>query len=475
MVLRTVLVLAGLAGWAAASLPTTAAAAAAARKPNVIVIVADDMGYADLGVNGCRDIPTPHIDSLAANGVRCTNGYVSHPFCSPTRAGLMTGKYQQRFGHEFNPGPATDRRPGIGLPTDQVTMADRMRAAGYRTGIVGKWHLGHTDEAFHPLNRGFDEFFGFLGGSHSYLKSGTGHVAILRGRTEVQEQAYLTDAFAREGVAFIERHRDKPFFLYWAFNAVHGPMDAADRYTERFASITDPKRRTYATMLAALDDAVGAGLAKLREAGIEDDTLIFFISDNGGPESVNASDNGPLRGGKGQAAEGGVRVPFLVQWKGRLPAGRSYDQPVIALDILPTALAAAGAAPAADAKFDGVDLLPHLLGQNPAAPHDALYWRSGGEWAIRAGDWKLVRTTDRGTGAEQGPRTRQKLTLDAAQLYNLKDDVGEINDLAASNPAKAKELAAAWQAWNAQLSAPRWQSPERGKNRGGNAAKGESE
>jgi arylsulfatase A-like enzyme len=482
MVMRTFLALAGLAGWAAA-VPATAGTAAAvapaaARKPNVIVIVADDMGYADLGVTGCRDIPTPHIDSLAANGVRCTNGYVSHPFCSPTRAGLMTGKYQQRFGHEFNPGPATDRTPGVGLPLDQVTMADRMRSAGYRTGLVGKWHLGHTEDAYHPLNRGFDEFFGFLGGSHSYVKSGTGHIAILRGREEVQERAYLTDAFAREGVAFIERHKAEPFFLHWAFNAVHGPMDAADRYKERFAKIEDPKRRTYATMLAALDDAVGAGLAKLREAGIEDDTLIFFVSDNGGPEAVNASDNGPFRGVKGQATEGGVRVPFLVQWKRGLPAGKSYDHPVICLDILPTALAAAGAPAGPDAKFDGVDLMPHLRGENAAPPHDALYWRSGGEWAIRAGDWKLVRTIERGKGTagdDPGPRTRQKLSPDGAQLYNLKDDVGETNDLTASNPAKAKELAAAWQAWSGQMKEPLWRPPDRARKRGGKAAKGEKD
>ena len=316
--------------------------AAEPRKPNVIVILADDMGYADVGVNGCKDIPTPHIDSLAKNGLRCTNGYVSHPYCSPTRAGLLTGRYQQRFGHEFNPGPPTDRTPGIGLPLTETTLADRLKAAGYKTGLVGKWHLGHTDDAFHPLNRGFDEFFGFLGGSHSYLRSGTGHTAIYRGKQEVQEKEYLTDAFAREGVAFIEKHKAEPFFLYWAFNAVHGPMEAAEKYRARFPAIQEPKRRTYAAMLAALDDGIGRGLARLKEAGIEDDTLIFFLSDNGGPEAVNASDNGPFNGVKGTAYEGGIRVPFLVQWKGKLPAGKVYDQPVIGLDISPTALAAAG-------------------------------------------------------------------------------------------------------------------------------------
>src|SRR3954452_25067425 len=276
---RFILTLACLVSLAGGSADVDAGAVEPPRRPNILVILADDMGYADIGVNGCKDIPTPNIDSLASNGVRCANGYVSHPYCSPTRAGLMTGRYQQRFGHEFNPGPPTDRTPDVGLPLTETTMAARLKAAGYRTGLVGKWHLGHADDKFHPLNRGFDEFFGFLGGSHSYLRSGTGPTAIFRGREEVQEKAYLTDAFAREGVAFIDRHAKEPFFLYWAFNAVHGPMEAAGKYLERFPGIKDPNRRTYAAMTAALDDGIGRGLAKLRELGIEGDTLIFFISD----------------------------------------------------------------------------------------------------------------------------------------------------------------------------------------------------
>jgi arylsulfatase A-like enzyme len=437
----------------------------AAEKPNVIVIIADDMGYADIGAHGCKDIPTPHIDSIARNGVRCTNGYVSHPYCSPTRAGLMTGRYQQRFGHEFNPGPPTDRTPGVGLPTTETTFADRMKAAGYKTGIVGKWHLGHTDDAMHPLNRGFDEFFGFLGGSHSYLRSGTGHTAIFRGRQEVQEKEYLTDAFAREGVAFIEKHKAEPFFLYWAFNAVHGPMEASEKYLKRFPDIPDSKRRTYAAMQAALDDGIGRGLAKLKEAGIEDDTLIFFISDNGGPEAVNASDNGPFNGVKGTTWEGGIRVPFLLQWKGKLPAGKVYEQPVICLDYLPTALAAAGVDVRPEWKFDGVNLLPYLRGEKTDAPHDALYWRFGGSMAIRQGDWKLVKTTagkGRAGGAGAANR-REKATVEGAALFNLKDDIGEQTDLASKHPEKFKELAAAWQKWNAELAEPKWGPPTRPK------------
>jgi arylsulfatase A-like enzyme len=375
----------------------------------------------------------------------------------------MTGRYQQRFGHEFNPGPPTDRTPGVGLPTSETTLADRMKAAGYKTGIVGKWHLGHTDDAHHPLNRGFDEFFGFLGGSHSYLRSGTGYTAIFRGREEVQEKEYLTDAFAREGVAFIERHSKEPFFLYWAFNAVHGPMEAADKYLARFPNIQDPKRKTYAAMQAALDDGIGRGLAKLRELGLEEDTLIFFVSDNGGPEAVNASDNGPFNGVKGTTWEGGIHVPFLVQWKGKLPAGKVYDRPVIQLDFLPTALAAAGAEVRPEWKFDGVNLLPYLRGEKSDAPHAALYWRFGGSLAVRMGDWKLVKTTGgkgRAGGAGAANR-REKATVEGAELYNLKDDIGEQTNLAGSQPDKAKELAAAWEKWNAELIDPLWGTPRR--------------
>jgi arylsulfatase A-like enzyme len=458
MLRRLVLALAGLV-WAAGGL------SAETRRPNVLVIVADDLGYGDLGINGCKDIPTPHIDSLAKNGVRCANGYVSHPYCSPTRAGLLTGRYQQRFGHEFNPGPPTDRTPGVGLPLTETTLADRLKAAGYRTGIVGKWHLGHTDAAFHPLARGFDEFFGFLGGSHSYLRSGKGPTAIYRGREEVQEKEYLTDAFAREGVAFIERHAKEPFFLYWSFNAVHGPMEAAEKYVQRFPDIQDQKRRTYAGMLAALDDAIGHGLAKLRELGIEEDTLIFFVSDNGGPEAVNASDNGPFNGVKGTTYEGGIHVPFLVQWKGKLPAGKVYDPPVIQLDYLPTALAAAGVTSVAGAPLDGVNLLPYLRGEKTEAPHDALYWRFGGQMAIRKGDWKLVKpAAGKGRAGGGGAVSRrEKATVAGAMLFNLKSDVGEQTDVAGKHPDKVQELAAAWEKWNAELVAPRWGPPTRAK------------
>jgi arylsulfatase A-like enzyme len=341
------------------------------RRPNIVIILADDYGFGDCSMHGCKDIPTPHIDSIARRGVRCTSGYVSAPQCSPTRAGLLTGRYQQRFGHEFN---AAIEDSALSL--SETTLASRLRAAGYATGLVGKWHLG-SDEQHQPLARGFQEFFGFLGGANPYLpQSPKGTVPrVLRGREDAGEKQFLTEALGREAVAFVDRHQREPFFLYLAFNAPHGPLQATEPYLKRFAGIKDETRRTYAAMVAAMDDAIGQVLAKLREAGLEEDTLVFFLSDNGGPTDVNASSNRPWRGVKGEVREGGVRVPLLVQWPKHLPAGQTYDQPVIQLDIHPTALAAAGAAIGADAKLDGVDLLPYLTGKKAGPPHETLYWR----------------------------------------------------------------------------------------------------
>ena len=416
--------------------------AADARKPNIIVIVGDDMGYSDISVHGCKDIATPHIDSLAKNGVRCTSGYVSGPYCSPTRAGLLTGRYQQRFGHEFNPSPGSG--PEAGLPLTETTLADRLKTAGYSTGMVGKWHLG-DEKKFHPLNRGFQEFFGFLGGARSYfpLPNPAPSTAMLRGFEPVKEEQYTTDAFGREAVAYIDRHQKEPFFLYLAFNAVHGPMHAAERYAERFKNVTDEKRRTYCTMMAAMDDAIGSMLKKLDDAKLTEHTLIFFISDNGGPTAVNTANNSPLRGFKAQTWEGGVRVPYLAQWKGTLPAGKTYDQPVIQLDIHSTALAAAGAQ--SDAKLDGVNLLPYFKGENTDAPHEALYWRFGPQIAIRAGNFKLVKTND----------------IEKPQLFDLAADIGESKDLSAERPEVVKDLTVKYDSWNSTLVEPRWIASQR--------------
>src|SRR5947208_8667964 len=260
-----------------AALAAAPAAAAGRAKPNIVILLADDMGYADAGFQGCKDVPTPRLDDLAKSGVRCTDGYVSGPYCSPTRAGLLTGRYQTRFGHEFNPGA---QGADIGLPVTETTMADRLKAAGYATGLVGKWHLG-GDPKFHPQKRGFDEYYGFLEGAHPYFP-GQG-TPIYRGTSVAMESEYLTDAFAREAVSFVDRHKTRPFFLYLAFNAVHTPMHATDDRLKRFTAIADSQRRTYAAMLTAMDEAIGRVLDKLKADHLDEDTLVYFFSHHGGP------------------------------------------------------------------------------------------------------------------------------------------------------------------------------------------------
>ena len=428
------------------------AAEAQGRRPNIVLIVADDMGYADVGFHGSRDIPTPNLDALAKGGVRFTNAYVSGPYCSPTRAGLMTGRYPQRFGHEFN-----TAGPESGLPLQEITLANRLKSAGYRTALFGKWHLGAA-QRFRPMQRGFDEFFGFLGGEHSYFDVMPANGGpIFDGEEPAAPIEYLTDALADRAVRFIERERSRPFFLYLAFNAVHTPMHATDKYLTRFSHIADERRRTYAAMLSAMDDGIGRTMAALRTAGLEENTLIFFFSDNGGPTmattTVNGSINAPLRGSKRQTWEGGIRVPFVIQWKGRLAAGTTDSRPIIQLDVAPTALAAAGVAVQPEWKLDGVDLLPFLTGKVQGLPHDALYWRLGGMMAIRKGDWKLVKTAE-GPLRDVDPASLTDLA--GAELYNLAADIGETKNLAAAQPHKVKELAGIWQAWNRQLVRPLW-------------------
>ena len=441
-------------------LAATAFANDAAKRPNILIIVADDLGYADLGFQGGKDIPTPHIDSIAAGGARFTNGYVSGPYCSPARAGLLTARYQQRFGHEFNPGGegGGGGGNGIGLPLSETTIANRLKEAGYVTGLVGKWHLG-AGPKHHAQQRGFDEFFGFLGGAHTYFDKQ--EASMLRGTTKVAEPEYLTDAFGREAVSFIDRHQKQPFFLYLAFNAVHTPMEANNDRLARFSSISSKSRQTYAAMLSAMDDSVGKVLAALKNARLEENTVIFFISDNGGPTmqgtTINASSNAPLRGSKRTTLEGGIRVPFLIHWKGHIPAGTVYENPVIQLDIQPTALAAAGISVKTDWKFDGVNLLPYITGKSTEQPHDTLYWRLGEQNAIRQGDWKLVqydRTADNDSSRN----------VTAPKLYNLKDDIGESRDLAATHPEKVAELEKQWKAWSKELANPLWGGSRRAAN-----------
>jgi|SRR5262245_23495625 len=427
-------------------------------KPNVIVFLCDDTGYADIGAYGGKDIPTSNIDSIAKNGVRCTNGYVSCPYCSPTRAGLLTGRYQTRFGHEFNEG-ANVSRDLFGLPLTEKTIADRLKPLGYQTWAVGKWHLGFNPER-RPMKRGFDEFYGTLANTpfvHPMLvdsRNGPDPARV------ADEAYYTTDAYGDRAADLVRSAKGKPFFLYLPFNANHVPSQAPEKYLKRFASIADKERQLYAAMMSAMDDAVGKVLKAVRDASQEENTLVFFLSDNGGPMTKmgrNGSDNKPLKGQKGDTWEGGVRVPFLVQWKGKLPAGTEYASPVISLDILPTAIAAADGKVEPEWKIDGVDLVPYLAGRNKAAPHESLFWRFGPQWAVRKGDWKLVRGFDYDANPvtpAQPPVNEVKAT--PPMLFNLTDDPGESKDLAAAHADKVKELQAAWDAWNKEQKDPLW-------------------
>ncbi|MBL8177522.1 MAG: sulfatase [Bryobacterales bacterium] len=446
------------------ALAATAAApflTAQVRKPNFVIFLADDLGYGDIGCFGSKDVPTPHIDSLARNGVKCTSGYVSAAVCSPSRAALLTGRYQQRFGFEFNTGPAVrDMKLRLGLPLSEKTLPQYLKAAGYTTGMVGKWHLGGNAE-FQPPRRGFDEFFGFHHGANAFLTQATAdgrfvetedasgalsrpparrNQPVFRGETPVDEDAYLTDAFAREATAFLDRHHGKPFFLYMPFNAVHTPLQTTAKYLDRVASIQDERHRMLAAMTVAMDDAIGAVLSKVKQYGLERDTLIVFLSDNGCPTYTRAGTNGPLSGSKITYFEGGIRVPFLLQWQGRLKPGQTYTQPVVSRDLLPTLLTAAGVTLPTDRELDGVDLLPYLEGKKKGPAHEWLFWRAGRNMAVRHGDWKLLRLHNGGI----------------VHLYNLAGDVGEREDLAAANPAIVKRMQAELDKWSAAMKAPLW-------------------
>ncbi|MEY2881818.1 MAG: Arylsulfatase [Verrucomicrobiota bacterium] len=418
----------------------TTRAADSAAKPNILLIVSDDQGYADAGFQGAKDIPTPHLDRLAQSGVRFTSGYVTHPFCSPTRAALMTGRYQQRFGHERNPfyNPADHRE---GLPTTETLLPARLQPAGYATGWIGKWHLGAAPE-FAPGRRGFAETFGFIGGGHRYRDWKNNPaveytVPVERNGAAIEPPEHMTTALGAEAAAFVRRHTGEPWFLYLAFNAPHTPNEPTPERLSRFAAIKDPLRQKYAAQVSLMDDAIGEALGALRESGQERRTLVFFFSDNGGPVGINGSDNTPLRGAKGTVYEGGVRVPFVISWPGKIPGGRSDERPVSSVDVFGTALGVAGVPMPTDRKYDSVNLLPYLTGEKSGAPHERLFWRNAALLAVREGDWKLVR------GATPSD-----------QLFNLASDVAESRDLAASHPAERARLAAALDAWNKELIDP---------------------
>ncbi len=442
----------------------------AVKKPNLIVIMCDDLGYADVGFNGCTDIPTPNIDRIAKNGVQCTSGYTSHSFCAPSRAGFLTGRYGQRFGFERNPQYQPDD-PNMGLPLEQRTIADVLKPAGYTSGIIGKWHLG-SHPTLHPLNRGFDFFYGHLGGTHQYFpealtiedcytargENESSRTWIMRNHKPVPPTKYLTDEFSDAAVSFVEQHKDKPFFLFLSYNAPHTPLQAPEKYLSRFPDIGDRKRRTYAAMVSAVDDGVGLLLDKLEQLKLADDTIIFFLSDNGGPETKNSSDNGVLRGGKASVWEGGFRVPYAVQWKNILPAGIKYDEPVSSLDITATIVELSDTPLDPKRPLDGVNLIPYLSGKKTGVPHNTIYQRKfdQNQYAVRRCDFKMVIQSKDGK----------------AQLYNLVSDIGEKQDIAGKYPEKLNELEQIRLKWDSEMiepvflglhQAPKWQARNKRK------------
>ncbi len=440
----------------------------ATAKPNLIVIMTDDMGYADVGFNGCKDIPTPNIDRIANDGVKFTNGYTSYAVCGPSRAGFITGRYGQRFGFERNPQYRTED-PNMGLPKTEKTIAEHLQTVGYTSGIIGKWHLG-AHESNHPLNRGFDEFFGHLGGGHSYFPenlviqdsyftgdevvienpNGNGKLKlaaeqasyktwIMRNHTPVKTENYLTDEFSDEAVKFIKRNQDEPFFLYIAYNAPHSPLEASEKYLKRFHKMEKSKRKTYAAMVSAVDDGVGKVLNTLETLDLDKNTIVVFLSDNGGPETKNGSNNGVLREGKGSLYEGGYRVPFAMQWKGVIKKD-VYDFPVSSLDILGTISALAEVDIDDKYPLDGVNLLPYLNKQKQGTPHQNIFIRKfdAKSYTVRDGDFKLVVKNDG----------------KVKELYNLKSDISEKRNIALNNQKKVRQLYEILIEWDAELMDP---------------------
>jgi len=408
--------------------------------PNIILIFADDAGYADFGFNGSQLIKTPNIDGIATNGIKFSKAYVSGPVCSPSRAGLLTGRYQQRFGHEYNiGGNFTNTDPdSIGLAIGEKTIADYLKEEGYRTGIVGKWHLGEKSH-FHPNNRGFDEFFGMLGGGSPY-HSGKAN-KILRNAEQVESVSlpYLTDAFGDEAVKFIQRNAKQPFFLYLSFYAPHTPMHARPDYLQEALPLFETEKRAVnAAMTRSLDENVGKVLEQLKNLGLTENTLVIFTNDNGGAMPYNASNNDPFSGTKGTFLEGGIHVPLVAQWPQKLSSGSVYDKPIITLDLLPTALAAAGKT--MPNNLDGVNLWPFLEGVD-STPHEQLFWRLGHHGAVLQDPWKLIWFDD------APPR-----------LHNLSIDIAEQTDLSQDKPELTKALLGAFQKWESELIDPIWRT-----------------
>ncbi|AWW33059.1 N-acetylgalactosamine-6-sulfatase [Echinicola strongylocentroti] len=417
-----------------------------AQQPNVLIIVSDDQGWNDVGFNGGTDIPTPHLDALAADGVVFGQGYASHPYCSPSRAGLLSGRYQQRFGHENNI-PYESATDDDGLPLSELMLSEYLVEKGYSTAAIGKWHLG-DHEKFWPINRGFEHWFGFFGGGLNYWGD-TGnkpenHGVLRDGQIVPKEQlSYLTDDFTQEAARYIDQFSNdqRPFFMYLAYNAPHAPIQAPSKYLDKVNHIEDGDRAAYAAMVTGMDEGIGRVIQKLKDTGQYENTLIFFYSDNGG--HLHGASNAPFRGHKGMLFEGGIRVPFLVTWPAGIQGGQHYDHPISALDIFPTVLAAADIS-SPSKPLDGVNLLPFLTGQEQK-PQRMLYWRysDGAGYAVRDGNYKLVYS-----GYKED-----------YFLFDLEEDPYEQQDIKAIFPEKTQLLKDSYANWNEGTVPAMWQDP----------------
>lgn len=437
----------------------TAWASTPAKKPNILYILADDLGYADLSVQGQKKFQTPNIDSIFEQGVRFTNGHVSNSVCAPSRAGLITGRLGSYFGFEANlPHKSYAPHSTIGLDPEQKTIADVLKPAGYKSFCIGKWHLGYNVELFHPNRRGFDEFVGLLGGSRSYFKIDYNRGNSLQHNGEYLEEPddmYITDFLTDKAIGLIRDHHaespEQPFFMYMSYTAPHHPMDAKESDLARVTNITKEPRRTYVAMVLSMDDNIGRLQACLEELGIADNTMVVFMSDNGGPIGKNGSWNGQLRGGKGSLFEGGVRVPFGMKWPGVIPAGQVNNAFVSSVDLMPTFAAISGADQLQPIVSDGMDLIPMLTGKVKDYPNRLFFWRRGNmtNVAARYRNYKYI-------------HNRRNET---EYLFDLHKDPYEKNNLINAEPKYAEVLRKIQAKWEATLPDPSFSSDWKSKRK----------
>ena len=440
------------------------------KQPNVVLIVCDDLGKFEVSAYGSEHIETPNIDKLGSEGVIFQNAYVTSPICAASRAGLLTGRIQNRYGFEtqivdYYPAnkleywwaknmiemdswdllsepeyPSEEDHNKQGIPPSEINLAELLQASGYHTGLMGKWHLGYADD-YLPHNRGFDKQYGFYGAfslytsekekegifnyehdhfgiKHQWDKGRSGNGAIRENDEIIVEEQYLTHAIRDRSIQFIKENKERPFFLYCSFSAPHVPFQAPEKYMERYTHIEDPNKQTYYAMIAALDDSIGEIEQTLQQEGLDSNTLVIFISDNGGATYTEATDNGPYKGGKTTQFEGGINVPFIIKWKEKIEPGTIYSKPVSSTDIFTTVSAAAGIDLPKDREYDGVDLIPHVLGSENSSPHEYLYWRANHIWAIRDSSHKLILST----------------RDNWSELYDLKSDISEQQEISKDNP-----------------------------------------